>query len=718
MADLQLPEGLQWVRNSEANESDGVVTGTDESGSALLVSRVTKGSEVGTASVIVGTDTAKMGYYGKAHSISSYELLVATTATVRWVAGSDGEIPSGAVAAGLDGHKRTIYISRVRIGSVVVASKLIGQFRGAFAGWNEFEYIRRTYEVLCLCENEDEGINVHEVVENENIELGDNHTGELDDKRKEGIEVPEGLAWRYAEDGNSFDNAVKSSDVDEEGRELHVVRGSEKRELTSGVLRVGEACASIPSYSFGYKHECYEVLVNEGGVPLKWEPATNGELPDKAVQAGAENNGEPIWVARCEIDGAWVPGKLVPRTRRAYAAKDGIEYSRFNYEVLCVAGEGEDTSDRHVQAEISDEDYFADARLDNIPTVDGLEWVNCRDGVVPPYAIVLDGEADQRQFVARVFEENEIATGSVSMGKSAVVPYFQIAESNERYQVLVKNGVAEVPFFWVPISGANVPECALFAGISSNGEKIMASRVKIEGCDHCLPAKYRAARSGAYYAHDGKEELSTEFEVLCVGDEAGSLDGAVRAIVNGVEETEETTSEERSNKIPTYEGLKWVDCTSDEIPTGAVVLDGQGDEDSAQFVARVYMQHELTSGSVIRGAKAVIPYFGLARESDTFQVLVNEDRDNVELHWVPGRKGEVPDCAVQTGMANDGDRVFCCRKVEDGWERCAPGKVRLRFFCAYLATEGKEVARTEYEVLCIGAEAAGIDGAKACNYLL
>lgn len=534
---LQLPEGLEWVAGGDANEEECVATGTDDDGNALYVARGRSGEETGTACLVSGASEVLMGFFGKLLTVEDYDVLHCTSAAVHWVPAHDGELPDGAVPVGTDEKKRIIYVARVRIGDIVLPAKLITKFHGAFCGWGVLEYLRRKYEVLCVCEDEGDAVDVHSPPEsNDEIDLSDGHdAGELGDARADDVPATDGLAWCYAADGDTVDNAVTCGE-DKEGRMLTVVRGSEEWELAPGCLRIGEACASIPYYKLGSKHEVYEVLVNEGEIALKWVKAKCGEVPDNAVAGGVNRKGEIMYVARANIQGVWTPGKLNVSTKRAYAAQDGCEFTRKKYEVLCVADGEDDTGEEHDAAEEEeeqdDEDNIDnDERCASVPVNDGCEWTTCKDGDVPSGAVVIDGEDDKQMCVARSSEEEELVCGGVCKGESAAVPYYGAAIDCEQYQCLVVNAPDDCPVFWVPIAASDLPDSAMQCGVANSEERIFVCRAKVSDKETYSAGKLSEGSGSGYFACDDEEVAAEEFEILCCGADAEGLDGATPAIL-------------------------------------------------------------------------------------------------------------------------------------------------------------------------------------------
>lgn len=527
---FELPEGISWTPGGEASEEDGVIAGVNEEGQEVRVARVAQDNERGVASLISGSGEAHLGFFGKAVVSAEFDILVAST-SVKWVFATNGEIPEGAIPAGNDEHGDIIFVARVVIKGCAFPAKLLARFHGAFAAFNMLEWFRRHYEVLCICSEEDA---VDPTAPPDVGDLTDSHGDhDLNDERRDQVPVPDGLAWRYAEDGDTFDEAVSAGE-DSCARAMHVVRGSEELELASGDLNVGECTASIPYYGIGSKHDQYEVLVNEGEVPLVWIRASFGKLPRNPVPSGVNRKGELMYVARIDIEGDVIPGKLNVTKKRAYAARDGREYVRAKYEVLCLDDgegaweDGEDECEDGGSDPIDVDGCGEDERKSQVPELDGLEWIGAIDGKVPDGAVVVGGKGGCRLFVARASEENELVIGGVRKDAPAGMPYYSENIDCPAYEVLTVTG-DDVPLFWVPACGGEVPEGAVQGGLSTTGDAIYVARANPECPDHYAAGKVRAGFDRGYFAHEDDEVGLEEYEVLTYGEEAECLDGATRA---------------------------------------------------------------------------------------------------------------------------------------------------------------------------------------------
>lgn len=532
--DVEVPEGIQWVPAPDASEEEAVVAGLDEEGNQVRVARVKQGAECGTASLIAGSVEARLAFFGKTVLSADFDLLI-TSSPVRWVLTEHGKVPPGAIPAGRDERGDIIFVARVVIKGCAWPAKLLSRFHGAFAAFDMLEFFRRRHEVLCICADGDDADATDPHSPPETGDLTDCHEeDDLNDDRRDQIEVPDGLAWKYAVDGETFDNAVSAGE-DCEGRPLHVVRGTEEWELASGVLIVGDCTASIPYYGIGSKRDRYEVLVNEGDISLIWVRASCGRVPRNAVACGINRKEHLMYVARIRIEDEVMPGKLNATMKRAYAAKDGREYVRAKYEVLCVDdGEGMEGEEEEEEAgEVDDGGRCdEDSRKDEVPALDGIEWVTEKDGRIPDGAVIVDGKGSARVYVARSSEEEELVTGGVSKGAPAAVPYYEVALNSCKYEVMTVTD-DEVQLFWVPACGGEVPEGAVQGGVSSSGDAIYVARAKPEcTCDDVYSAgKVRAGFDTGYFAYNCDEVACVEYEVLVYGADAECLDGARRARV-------------------------------------------------------------------------------------------------------------------------------------------------------------------------------------------
>eukprot|EP00731_Ephydatia_muelleri_P003644 Em0001g3644a len=67
---------------------------------------------------------------------------------------------------------------------------------------------------------------------------------------------------------------------------------------------------------------------------LVWKAGYYGSLPEHAVCGGTNFDGEPLYVARIQLQSGWTPGKMAPSFRTAHAGYGGREFYPSTYEIL------------------------------------------------------------------------------------------------------------------------------------------------------------------------------------------------------------------------------------------------------------------------------------------------------------------------------------------------------------------------------------------------
>lgn len=137
--------------------------------------------------------------------------------------------------------------------------------------------------------------------------------------------------WETASGGRIPDGAVPHG-YDEDSSPLWVCRMRLHGGLHPGKVRPGLGLAGVAwdGDEIGYSGD-YEVLMDRG----IWAVASGGTVPDDAYQAGHEQSGEPLYVARAAVDGNnLTPGKLRRDFGAANIGYGNEEHSVHAYEVL------------------------------------------------------------------------------------------------------------------------------------------------------------------------------------------------------------------------------------------------------------------------------------------------------------------------------------------------------------------------------------------------
>ncbi|KAJ8735379.1 hypothetical protein PYW07_006999 [Mythimna separata] len=137
-----------------------------------------------------------------------------------------------------------------------------------------------------------------------------------------------------------------------------------------------------------------------------WVDASGGDVPPDAVVGGQDCNGEPVYVARAQHEGALLPGKLCASDGCAFVPWGGEEHEKPTYQVL-VGGSN--------------------------------NWVRTSGSNVPPGAFP-GGQTEDGEplFVGRVYHEDNLITGKVQQSHGVCYISFEGEElSFDDYEVLM-----------------------------------------------------------------------------------------------------------------------------------------------------------------------------------------------------------------------------------------------------------------------------------------
>jgi len=149
-----------------------------------------------------------------------------------------------------------------------------------------------------------------------------------------------------------------------------------------------------------------EVPTMEG---VTWVAASDGNLPDGALKGG-DDNGNDLYVARAEHEGATIPGKLLADHGVCYVPWGCEEHGKPNYEVLVIPE-------------------------------DQVSWVATSGETIPPNSIIgglsVEGET---LYVGRAPHEGTLSIGKVHPSHGVLyISYGGGEHSYSEYEILVKN---------------------------------------------------------------------------------------------------------------------------------------------------------------------------------------------------------------------------------------------------------------------------------------
>ena len=284
--------------------------------------------------------------------------------------------------------------------------------------------------------------------------------------------------WAPACDGQIPPQAT-SVGTATDGAPLYLARVEYMGGRQPGKVRHGVPVAHISYAGKTVEVRCYEVFTGRGA----WVRASNGWVPQGALQVGHEADGTPLYAARAYYQGSLQVGKVRPAFGGALIPFGGSEVKVRDYEVLT-------------------EQPFA--RL----------WAPAQGNDVPSNAMQAGREADGSPlYVAKAHYNGSVQIGKVRRGfGGALIPYGGQEVRVEEYKVLTR--LAQ-ECDWVKAYNGRVPAGAVEGGHEADGKVLYIARARYMG--GVQPGKVRGGFGGAHITYGGKEVEVSDYEVL-VGD--------------------------------------------------------------------------------------------------------------------------------------------------------------------------------------------------------
>ncbi|XP_030378720.1 uncharacterized protein LOC115627237 [Scaptodrosophila lebanonensis] len=278
-----------------------------------------------------------------------------------WEQFSNGEVPANAIVAGHDSDGDTIYVGRVSYNNDLLPAKIIPKKGKAYVAYACEEVELDSYEALT-------GFHYQ---------------------------------WLPGSNGSVPLGAVKvGRNVD--GEYLYAGRGYYAGSLTVGKVHPSHGCLYIPFGSEEVKIFQYEVLSQ----PESWLQANASSMPEGALVAGHDSDGDTIYVGRIERNGDFLPVKVVPAKQTAYVAYGSLEHEITDVEVLVGAG---------------------------------YKWVPASNGNVVPNAVSTGSNVDgERLYVGRANYCDSLSVGKIHPSHGCIyIPFGGEEVKLEEYEVLV-----------------------------------------------------------------------------------------------------------------------------------------------------------------------------------------------------------------------------------------------------------------------------------------
>uniref|UniRef100_A0A336MXE7 CSON006343 protein n=1 Tax=Culicoides sonorensis TaxID=179676 RepID=A0A336MXE7_CULSO len=379
----------------------------------------------------------------------------------------------------------------------------------------------------------------------------------------------------------------------------------------------------------------YEVLV---GDKYSWVKDENGNVPENAFIAGTtgSGNGEPLYVGRGHYERSLTPGKIHKSHGCLYIPFGGTEHEITQYEVL-VKGEPEEKKKEQF------EDWM------NFTWVPSSPYAG-----IPGNAVHAGNDQDGSPiYVGRARHAGDLIVAKVIPSKQAAYVAYNMQEILvTSYEVLVGDG-----FSWVGSGNGHVPENAVIAGHTSNGEPLYVGRAHHDGS--LTPGKIHKSHGCLYIPFGGSEVSIRTYEVLV------------------------------AQMKPQWRSANASTCYQPNT------ISGGRDADGAEiFVGRAYHEGDLIPAKVIPSKQvAYVPYNGEEIAKYDFEMLCGG-----HTAWVQSSYGNVPHNAVRGGHTSSGEPLYIGRAHWAG--SLTVGKIHPSHQALYIPFGGSEVPiKNNYEVL-------------------
>jgi len=144
------------------------------------------------------------------------------------------------------------------------------------------------------------------------------------------------VAWVPARQGQIPYNAIAA------GGECYIARGRCGGDVVPGKAPRGHQTAYLPWDGRENAVQEYEILCDTGlhcfGKEHEWKHSSGGNVPRGAIIGGNTQSGEPLYIARGNVNGELCVGKVHPSQNCAYFPWGGQEHKVHSYEVLTFHG--------------------------------------------------------------------------------------------------------------------------------------------------------------------------------------------------------------------------------------------------------------------------------------------------------------------------------------------------------------------------------------------
>lgn len=328
-----IAEPVKWVSLRDADPESIIITGEIVGGESFGIARgqMPRGEMTGGKIVMDATE-ATLPWYGKDHVRDECQVLVVKPENehlFKWMSGSDGNVPHGAVVAGNNEDGTEQYVGRVWHEGNIVPGKIVPIHKCCYFGWEGRESNHKQYEVLV------------------------SETLPSDDDAHEWVTLVAGSFPEHAFEGGRL--------------QVPGDFASARTKMPNGAMSIGKVwtndnTATFPWYGRDRVRRKCEVLTASPAVrsKLEWVAVDDGSLPDGAIPVGGEDDGKPAqFVGRVRHNGHVIPGKVIPKHGKCYFGFESAERNVEEYEMLVFNPEKEEDKEEASEKEDDDDEFFS-----------------------------------------------------------------------------------------------------------------------------------------------------------------------------------------------------------------------------------------------------------------------------------------------------------------------------------------------------------------------
>ncbi|CAO1406268.1 unnamed protein product [Diamesa serratosioi] len=142
-----------------------------------------------------------------------------------------------------------------------------------------------------------------------------------------------GCSWAHCTGTGPYPANLVRAGVDADGAIIYAGRAFHQGEMIPAKVIPDKQLAFICYGGEEIPKEDFEVLRSGDFV---WEFASNGSVPEGAVQIGTSSDGETLYMGRTMYQGTQTPGKVQCSHGCLYIPFSGEEVAVTEYEVLCL----------------------------------------------------------------------------------------------------------------------------------------------------------------------------------------------------------------------------------------------------------------------------------------------------------------------------------------------------------------------------------------------